>query len=237
MSQSRYPTASAIVNTNHVREELNIQKAQANSEAFKRTLTVCAAKDIDRDSNTVLSPSLRTQVLQMDTSRLTNNGALPGVLPLYIDMPVILRMRNVSTELGVTNGTQGILKKIVTEKLNDQTEIPKLAIVHFPSCKAKLRDLPAGYFPIEPISWSFTAVLPRNATEESKAVRIRRYQLPIQPAFAVTGQSAQGKTLPIVLAPLHDGGFGAYVAASRATSREGLCILQSVSLSDLNKPL
>jgi len=38
--------------------------------------------------------------------------------------------------------------------------------------------------------------------------------------FAVTGQSAQGKTLPNVLNRLHEGGFGAYVAASRAVIRK-----------------
>jgi hypothetical protein len=53
----------------------------------------------------------------------------------------------------------------------------------------------------------------------------------------VTGQSAQGKTLPSVVTSLHEGGFAAYVAASRARTRQGLCILEPVRLSDLNKPL
>jgi hypothetical protein len=34
-------------------------------------------------------------------------------------------------------------------------------------------------------------------------MQITRHQLPIQPAFAVTGHSAQGKTLPQVLVNLH----------------------------------
>ncbi|TEB26515.1 hypothetical protein FA13DRAFT_1595676, partial [Coprinellus micaceus] len=180
----------------------------------------------------------RRILLEMDTSAFTNNGALPGTLHLYEGMPVILRMRNISTELGITNGSQGILKKVMTEILDDGSVIAKVALVHFPLSKVRLYGLPAGYFPIEPITWSFTAMLPstsRGAKRDS--LRIRRYQLPIQPAFAVTGQSAQGKTLPTVLASLHEGGFGAYVAASRAKSREGLCIIRSVQLSDLNKPL
>ena len=61
--------------------------------------------------------------------------------------------------------------------------------------------------------------------------------MPIQPGFSVTGQSAQGKTLPNVLAHLHEGCFGAYVAASRARNWKGLCITEPVTLQDLNKPL
>jgi len=61
--------------------------------------------------------------------------------------------------------------------------------------------------------------------------------MPIQPGFAVTRLSAQGKTLPKVLVGLHEGGFAAYVAASRAKSRTGLCITQAVHLTNLNKPL
>jgi len=61
--------------------------------------------------------------------------------------------------------------------------------------------------------------------------------VPVQPGFAVTGQSAQGKTLPCALANLHEGGFSAYVAASRAWNRNGLCITEPVTLQDLNKPI
>ena len=53
----------------------------------------------------------------------------------------------------------------------------------------------------------------------------------------MTGHSAEGKTLPRVVAGLHKGGFGAYVAASRAKCRHHLCITHLVTLHDLNKPL
>jgi hypothetical protein len=49
-------------------------------------------------------------------------------------------------------------------------------------------------------------------------MRVNRYQVPIQPAFAVTGHSVEGKTLPNVLVDLRKGGFAAYVAASHPTS-------------------
>jgi hypothetical protein len=55
--------------------------------------------------------------------------------------------------------------------------------------------------------------------------------------FAVTGHSAQGKTLPKVLINLHEGGFAAYVAASHTQTRNGLCITRLVTLDQLNKSL
>ncbi|KAF6750249.1 hypothetical protein DFP72DRAFT_750136, partial [Ephemerocybe angulata] len=119
-----------------------------------------------------------------------------GLVPLHIGMPVILRQRNISTDLGITNGAQGVVKKIVTGRLPDsEHEYAKAVIIHFPGSKVHLPDLPHGYFPVEPISWSFTTVLPKTKASDARKLRIRRYQLPIQPAFAVTGHSAQGKTL------------------------------------------
>ena len=49
------------------------------------------------------------------------------------------------------------------------------------------------------------------------------------------GHSAQGKTLPKVLVNLAEGGFAAYVAASRPRMRMGLCLMQEVKIQDLNK--
>ncbi|KAF6741354.1 hypothetical protein DFP72DRAFT_834245 [Ephemerocybe angulata] len=160
MGLAENSTAAAIVNTNHVREELNLHKTRANARLHGADLIICSARDINRDDNKLVSSNHRTDLLKMNTSSLTNSGGLPGVLPLYIGMPVILRMRNLSTELGVTNGSQGFLMKVVTEELEDHTLVPKVAIVHFPGSKVKLHGLPDGFFPIEPVSWSFTVQTP-----------------------------------------------------------------------------
>ena len=114
-------------------------------------------------------------------------------------------------------------------------------IVEFPHSKVDVTGLPKTWFPITQVTWSFTTLLDSlnadTGSKENLKIRITRSQLPIQPAFAVTGHSAQGKTLPKVLVNLSEGGFGAYVAASRATSQEGLCLTQPVKLDELNKPL
>ncbi|KAF8487825.1 hypothetical protein JB92DRAFT_3130409 [Gautieria morchelliformis] len=100
-----------------------------------------------------------------------------------------------------------------------------------------LPNLPTGWYFIEPSSWSFTVTDMVLDNQERAKCRVKRLQLPLQPAFAITGHSAQGKTLPKVLVNLKEGGFAAYVAASRATSRTGLFITEPVCLVDLNKPV
>jgi hypothetical protein len=54
--------------------------------------------------------------LNINMSKLTAEGALPGFVPLYVGMPVILCHKNISTELRVTNGSQGIVRQINTEE-------------------------------------------------------------------------------------------------------------------------
>lgn len=171
----------------------------------------------------------------MNTSAYSSQAALPGFITLYNGMPVVLRMRNLSTELGIANGSQGYVRHIETMTCSLGFTYATSVLVEFPTSKVQLPGLPKGYFPIQPVTWTFVANL---ASDNScQPVKITRHQLPIQPGFAVTGHSAQGKTLPKTLTNMREGGFAAYVSASRAQKREGLCLIHPVSIEHLNKPL
>ena len=74
-------------------------------------------------------------------------------------------------------------------------------------------------------------------TGSKRNVHVSRSQLSLQPAFAITGHSAQGKTLPQVLVDLTEGGFAAYVSTSRARTRNGLFITEMITLENLNRPV
>jgi hypothetical protein len=227
--------ATAIVRTNLLRELMNIRKAQTNASIKKIPLTTCAA--LDTCSTTTLTATQHEQLLHLDMSSSNITDGLPGFLPLYVNMPVILRCKNISTDLGITNGSQGYLRHFEVDKTPTNVCYCTCALVEFPNSKVHLPDLPNGYFPIVPVKSSFITQLPSENGQKIK-LKILRSQLPIQPAFAVTGHSAEGKTLPTVLTNLHEGGFAAYVAASRARSRKGLFITEPVTLSDLNdKPI
>jgi hypothetical protein len=228
--------ATAIVATNLLHQAINMQKAKANCSDDQ--LILCAALDtINGDA--ILQPS-RSDLLNTDVSKLGNEGALPGFIPLYNGMPVILRRKNISTELGIANGSQGILRSFSTAICPSGFTYCTGAIVEFPSSKVALQKLPPKLFPIEPIKWTFTSTITVQGDNNNKQVikaRIQRSQMPFEPGFALTGHSAQGKTLLNVLAWLHEGGFAAYVSALRPKSHNGLAIIQPVTLSDLNKPL
>jgi hypothetical protein len=172
----------------------------------------------------------------LNTLALKDTKSLPGYSSLYNGMPVVLHDKNASTDLKLTNGAQGYIRKITTSICPSNFTYATSVIVEFPGSPVHLPGLPKGFFPIEPTNWTFSTELELQPGIKTK-VRVTCHQLPIQPAFAVTGHSAQGKTLPKVLVNLKEGGFPAYVAGSRETSREGLCITDPVTLQDLNKPL
>jgi hypothetical protein len=213
MSLPEYASAAAIVRTNLLRETLNVRKAQENCKNNVNELIVCAALDTcpTRD----LSRPEREQLLNLNMSSSKLRDALPGFISLYVSMPIILRLKNISTDLGITNGSQGIVRKIYTNVCPAGFTYCTSVLVEFPDSKITLPDLPKGYFPITPVKSTFSTML--TSSDGTKlTIQLTRSQVPVQPGFAVTGQSAQGKTLPCVLANLHEGGFGAYVAASRA---------------------
>ncbi|KAG2150889.1 hypothetical protein DEU56DRAFT_696244, partial [Suillus clintonianus] len=125
---------------------------------------------------------------------------------LYVGMLVILRSRNLSTDLGVANGSQGVVCKIYTAQCVQGFTYCTCALVDFAGSRVRIPGLPEGTFPITPISWTFTTLAP-GSFDRSFRLCVTREQLPIQPAFTVTGHSAQGKTLPMVIVNLHEGGF------------------------------
>lgn len=229
--------AVMIVARNDVREEVNAYKAEAECGAgSSRRLLRCGALDyIDKK----LVPNLghakcRDTVLELKTASLSAEGALPGFIPLFEGMPVILRGRNLAVELRIANGSQGYVYKVETAIDEYQIMYAKVALVHFPDSPIKLSGLPQGVYPIKPTTWTFSTVLEIEPGKPSR-YKIRQFQLPIQPGFSVTGQSAQGKTMPKVFCDLAEGSYAAYVAVSRARRREDLFLYRPIKLDVLNR--
>lgn len=143
--------AVAVVRTNMLRHSVNAYKALSNTEA-KSLITCCALDKID---SALVPENFRKDLLDRDISKLVNKGALPGRLPFYIGMPVILRSRNLSTDLKVTNGAQGYLRHIEVKEDAYGFTYAKYAIVEFPASDVQLQGLPKGCYLISAISWTF----------------------------------------------------------------------------------
>ena len=157
MSTADNFSAAAIVRTNLLHETLNLKKAVTNCAKSNQQLTVCAA--VDKCTTRVLDHHDREQLLNLNLSSSKLQNALPGFIPLYIGMPAVLRMRNISTDLGITNGLQGFVCHIYTSICPAGFTYCTCALVEFPNSKVRLSGLPKGYFPIVPMKWSFTTLL------------------------------------------------------------------------------
>ncbi|KAF9069546.1 hypothetical protein BDP27DRAFT_1172568, partial [Rhodocollybia butyracea] len=128
--------------------------------------------------------------LETASSKIRNS--LPGYLPLYIGMPVVLRNKNIDTNLGITNGARGYLRSLDMSVDSNGFTFCTGALVEFPDSKVTLEGLPPRYFPIKPINWRFSTTVD-DPIRGVINVQVIRSQLPIQPGFAVTGHSSQGQ--------------------------------------------
>ena len=165
----------AIVVSNSLRQALNEKKAEACCSRSK--LINCYA--LDKCMNTELTLDQRHRLISIDANGVQSSKSLPGLLLFYIGMPIILRTRNLSTDLGITNGSQGIVRSIFTAQCVMGFNYGVCVIVEFPHSKVNLSHLPPKHFPVTPITWTFTTLLGSSRQK----LCIVQSQLPIQPAF------------------------------------------------------
>jgi hypothetical protein len=89
MSADDKVNSTAIVSTNLLCENINARKAHVNCQGPNSpTLITCGACN-DIISGPYSSEIIRN-ILNMNMSKLTADGALPGFVPLYVGMPIIL---------------------------------------------------------------------------------------------------------------------------------------------------
>ena len=153
--------ATMLVRTNFVRELVNNTKAKSS---FQGELTYCATHDLVNGSEPMLDEW--KHLLSLNLADFSSEGALPGLIPLYTGMPVILRNCNVSTELGITNGSQGMVRKIFTKPCTSNYSVAHCVVVEFPDSSVQIPGLPPRHFPLTPATWKFT-----TATADSTGVK------------------------------------------------------------------
>jgi hypothetical protein len=225
--------ASAIVARNRTRQALNVDKARAKTNGDNAPdLIQCHAKHTMAGKREVPADVHKHLVDASDA-----NKSRLAVLDLYVGAPVILRQGNISVELGITTGAQGFVRGLELEQLNSGDMHASVAIVEFDDADFQLEGLPRNHFPIKAVSERVTQVMQRKTDGSRWQMQVSRYQLPFELAFAITGHSAQGKTMDCVVCDLSSLDDGGYVAVSRARTREGVVFTRPVSLQDLNRPL
>lgn len=240
-----------VVPQNLVRQALNIDGAVTFAMESKQPLLICTA--IDRRAKSVpISKSDRARLAQLKDSQ---TASLTYRLPLVVGMRVMLR-RNLATELGLTNGAEGTITKVILDPaesipqaLIDEASLgthpviynleyqPKRVVVHFdeldmPMAFSGMTDL--NDVPIQPRIENFKWTHPtKKGSKDAKSWSIYRCQLPLIPTRAFTTHMAQGRTFGKFVADIHKDSStsratsnAVYVALSRGQLFQDLHILQ-----------
>ena len=146
-------------------------------------------------------------------------------------MPVMI-CSNFDVPNGVVNGCTGILKEIrYTTDMYGHCHA-HACVVSLPNSNGNpLYSLDVGDLPILEDVCAMTFTNPHSHRKCS----IKRTQLPIVPAFALTAHKSQGKTLPTAIVDIQScrGTESVYVMLSRVTSIDRLRILRPFNIKKI----
>ncbi|KAE8220603.1 hypothetical protein CF319_g5894 [Tilletia indica] len=223
------PEVIVLAKTNDTVRSLNHRRAALHAVASGGEVAISHACD---SAGGVIPAATREALLAFHGSSKLKAGL--GRLPLFPGMPVVYKGGNTSVALGVTNGAFATVAGYNLQTDRFGFAVATGVLLKFPRLEhIQLADLPPGAFPIAPVSTTFNF----RERNDAPVLRVSRSQLPLQPGFAMTVHSAQGITAEGgVVVDLRKGGFEAYVAASRATTRGNLYLLAPVKIEDLKRP-
>ena len=231
---------------------MQINKTFATRHSQNKRVLVTRAKDTYNKGK----PLPRDWAESIKDKPHSKTGQLPGELPLYVGMPIYIS-NNIATELGITNGTKGIVKAIHLqngEAISEEdigfhlVEFYDLdcVIVELDDVSLKpLRGLQPNQVPIFPQEGQFQILLKSlNSKGERKKITVRRKQFPIVPRFSITGHKSQGQTLQTAIVdlvpnPTFRGPVDVsapYVPLSRVRALENLTILREFPASVVLRP-
>jgi len=222
--------APIIVYQNDLKDALNIEGAKAFARATGQELHWYYAYDTHGDQQ-IENPQM-TEVLNSLHSGKTKQRL--GKIPLVPGMPVTVTL-NFDVEGGVVNGSRGTLKTI-------RYKIGKDGRRYATSCIVRLDGTSSEKLP--GLNKNEAAVLAEEVSLKfkhpysQKQMTIKRTQVPIQPAFAMTVHKSQGETMNRAIIDLNNCGSeteAAYVMASRVTSLDGLLILGDFGIQKIQK--
>ena len=169
-----------------------------NNKSKTRTVYVSTAYD------SLKTPLSKDMVKAINSLPSTKTDGMLAELPMYVGMPVMLT-KNISTELGLTNGTKGIIKMIPLKENEKCIQSDKgfkkassldYIITEVPDASISDPDgLPKKHIHIFRCKGSF--VLKQN-----NDVTIKLDHFPIVPTFSCTAHKSQGQTLKKIIIDL-----------------------------------
>jgi DNA replication protein DnaC len=219
-SDPLWQQAPTIVSNNDVKDALNTECAKSFAARTNQALHLYYATD-SRKGKRIRDPDLQKKLWSYHSGKTEQRT---GILPLCKGMPVMIT-QNYDVQNGIVNGRVGILEKI-------SYTIDEDGYRHARSCVIRTQDqsgpplshLLPGEIVILQDDVPLTFVHPHSHLRSS----FRRTQLPLSPAFALTGHKSQGKTLQSAIVDLQSCSSteAAYVMLSRVKTSLNIRILR-----------
>jgi hypothetical protein len=225
---SPWRTAPIVVTDNATKDALN--EACAIQFAIDHDKELHWYYAIDRrQGEEITNEGLAAELQWIDSGKTKQRL---GRVPLCEDMPVLVS-QNWDVAGGVVNGTYGRVSSIRYRVNNRRQRVLTSVVIKVADANLSMPFLEDTEVPIlaDIVDLRFT----NKHSKSSKT--IRRQQVAIVPAFAMTAHRAQGQTMPYVIADLEGARSvkAAYVMVSRATSLDGLLIYRPFSISKLQR--
>jgi ATP-dependent exoDNAse (exonuclease V) alpha subunit len=158
------------------------------------------------------SEEVKERLARLDSGK---TGYRLGRIPLVIGMPVIMS-QNFDVPGGVVNGCIGTLLKVRYRLGTDGRRYATSCIIDAPDTVPNvIPDLPDHHI----VSLQDTTRITLKHAYSKGSISIKRTQLPVLPAFAITAHKSQGKTYSACVVNLTGcrGTESPYVMLSRVT--------------------
>ena len=216
-----------IVSNNEAKDWINTRCTEAFAARSGRELHYYHA--VDRQGGQIIEHGALKDCLKNLHTGKTEQRL--GLLPLVIGMPVMI-CSNFDVCNGIINGCTGTLEEVRYTTDNDGNHHAHACVISLPDSQGtSLTNLSIGEVPVLEDTCAMTFTNPHS----HKRCSIKRTQLPIVPAFAITAHKSQGKTLPTAIADIQScrGSESVYVMLSRVTSIERLRILRPFNIKKI----
>lgn len=226
-AENEWSNVPIIVTNNECKDALNVRATAEFAAKTGRPMHWYYATDT-RSGKEIQDQRLH-QHLESIHSGKTNQRMKK--IPMVIGMPVMI-CQNFDVEHGIVNGCTGTLKSIRYKTDNDGHRRALSCIVNAPTTTGE---------PLTGLEAQSVVVL-RDTTDmrfvhpySHKTCTIKRSQVPIMPAFAMTAHKAQGQTMDRAIVDLEScvGTESPYVMLSRVRSIEGLRILRPFHIAKI----
>ena len=226
-AEEKWTETPVIVSNNEAKDLINTRCAKAFAARTGQALHYYHA--LDRQGGRIIEhPELRDRLKTLHMGKTEQRA---GLLPLVVGMPVMI-CSNFDVPNGVVNGCTGTLKEVRYTTDHEGIRHAHACIVTLPGgSEHTLSNLSLGEVPILEDTCAMTFTNPHS----HKRCSIKRTQLPIVPAFAITAHKSQGKTLPAAIVDVQScrGTESVYVMLSRVTSIEHLWILRPFNIKKI----